>query len=172
MFKISNEKTEESLSRAPSASQSYSTSSEAALEKTRWGYLLYGSQIVSVNATIPRFIQFSWDPETKRFPRCWTQTSSLDPHTLRGEHLTGPQPHLRVHLNDHCWTEHELCWSSPQRQIWVTITCVSLHVSKMPTLLQYLSDSPQKCITHAHTSHKSFEEFTSRMGERIKPNDP
>lgn len=175
MFKISNEKARGELIQSRKCQPVLQHFVRGNSGKTRCGYLLYGWQIVSANATISQVIHFSWDSETKWFPRCGTWTSFLGPRTsdLRGEHLTAPQPlHLRVHLNDHCWTEHELCcWASPQRQIWVTITCISLHVSKMPTLLQYLADGPQMYNPCSYRPSKASRTSPPEW-EWIKPNNP
>lgn len=64
-------------------------------------------------------------------------------------------------LKDPCRTERELrCWASPQRQILVTITCVSVCKPAAHPTVYYSSYQValQKSITtHGQTSHQEFQ---------------
>lgn len=82
---------------------------------------------------------------------------------------TATASHQSPSLNDRCRTEHELCcWTSPQRQPLVTITCVSSYVSKLPTPqsttvpIRWLSRNVQPMVI---LPIRSFKGFTSRMAE-------
>lgn len=169
---------EECSSRAPSASQFYSTLAETTLEKNKVGIfvLWLADHLCQCNHT--SVIRFRQDPETKQFPRRWTRTGSLGPCTLgrRGDRLAAPQPlHLtRVHLSTTA-AEPSMSWTSPRRQPLVTITRVSSYVSKLPTPqpitvpIRWLSRNVQPMVI---LPIRSFKGFTSRMAEWIKPNNP
>lgn len=156
---------EERSSRAPSASQFYSTLAETTLEKTRWGLLFYGLQIICVNAITP---QSSASDKTQR------PNSSQDAEL--GRALWDRAPWVGEGI---AWLPHSHCISPesisqrplPNRARAVLLDFSSettfgnhylcLFVCKQaahPTV--YYSTyqvALQKRTTHGHTSHQKFQ---------------
>lgn len=128
---------EESLSRIPSASQSYSTLAEAALEK-QGGDTCFMAYSLSVNAVTPQpsasakpqgpnssqdaeFGQALWE----HTPRVWGGAPGCP---------TAAESHQCAHLN-HCWDQHELhCWASPQTHTHFGTYHLCVYVGKLSTL--------------------------------------
>lgn len=181
MFKINNEKARGEFIQSPKCQPGLQhLGAEANLEKQGGGICFMACRLsVSMQSHLSHLLQLRPRDQTvpemliwdrlfgTHAPRVW-EGSAWQPHS----HCVSPES---PSLDDRCQTKHELrCRASPQRQILVAITCVSLYVSMLPTPqstavpIRWFSRNAEPMAILAIRSSK---DFASRMAEWIKPNN-
>lgn len=169
MFKINNEKARGELIQNPKCQPILQHFGRGSSGKTRWRYLLYGLQLVCVNAIT---LQPSASAKTQGPNSSWNAElgQTLWDHMSEGKHLAAPQP-----LNSsRAFTPQSLpssAWAallgfSSETQVLLTVT--SLYVCRQavqPTVYHITYPGAlQECIDHGHTFCQKSQGFHLQNG--------
>lgn len=176
MFKINNEKARGELTQNLKCQPVLKHFGRGSSGKTRWRYLLYGLQLVCVNAITP---QPSASAKTQGPNSSWDAELGTTHLRSEGKHLPAPQPlnpsraSTTQSLPGSAWAALLGFSGEPQILVTVTSVCICRQVVQPTVFHTTYPRALQEHTDHGHTSPiRSFKDFTSRMAEWIKSNDP